>query len=209
MKTVLPPRYRLWIQDRHASFGKLYWFRYAVFFVSVPCMLALPFLYLLWPVDEGIPVLHIIITLIAVGGFVMLLATHFDAKANVRCSQCGGVMKHVRHDYPVNFRRLPLLESMFRYGHVRKMIRGDEGRQYVFCVMRSGQGGRQTCWYRVMQELRTCETCKRYVIIKLHDLVHIGGKRDAIDAYEQDIQRRAERRSRLAARLEGRRGQGR
>ncbi len=201
MKTVLPTRYRHWIQDRHASFGRLYWFRYAVFIVSVPCMLSLPFLYLLWPVDDGIPFVHILTTLIGVGGFVMVVATHFQAKANVRCSKCGAVMKHVRHDYPKRFQHLPLLESMFRYGSIRKVVKGDEGRQYVFCEMRTEHSGRRTYWYRVMQELRTCEACKRYVIIKPHDLVYIGEKRDAVDAYERDMQKRAERRNRLAARL--------
>lgn len=102
-----------------------------------------------------------------------ILSNVFQSKASssqIRCTQCGQNMRHVQHDFP---------------GEVGGpyVIHGENGRVYV---QMQGPGQTPTMvWFRLMQELRVCEECKRYVVLQKQKRIQVGTKRLDVDTYER------------------------
>ena len=103
--------------------------------------------------------------------------------AAILCSHCGKNMQRVQHNYPAE-----LNLGMFASGSV---IYGGNGRKYMQQGS-SGKGGSMR-WYRVMQELRVCKECKRYVVLEERKLILVGAKRADVEAYEARVENQKQR----------------
>jgi len=85
-------------------------------------------------------------------------------------------MKHVQHNYPGRV-DVGLLAGV-------PHINGIDGRQYI----RNGGSKGATRWQSVLQELKVCERCRRYIVIQAMKFVPIGLNRSDVEEYEARLQ---------------------
>lgn len=96
------------------------------------------------------------------------------SSAEIRCSLCKQNMSHVQHDYPDK------PNAGLSAGAFEK--HGADGRRYMMQSV-----GNATQWCRVLQELRVCKQCKRYIVINEAKMVPIGRTKRDVDEYEERL----------------------
>lgn len=116
----------------------------------------------------------VLISIIMLSMILSKVLQNKASTAHIRCSVCNENMQHVQHNYPEN-----PFTGLLSYIEV---IHGADGRIYM-------QNGDSTPrWCQVVQELRICNKCKRYVILKKLKLIQVGTSRRDVEEREQLLQ---------------------
>ncbi len=180
MNRKIAEPYCNWTPDEGAKAAPILVFLRATGVLALCAFTAMPLMGILATRYHSIDVS--LILPIAFGTLFISAIAHCVAKSKastslVRCSRCRQNMKHAQHNFPAK------ANAGFYAGLPH--IEGADGRQYI------QQGGCEStpCWYRVLQELKICEKCKRFVVIQKMKLVPIGENRSNVDEYEARLQR--------------------
>ena len=180
MKDISEP-YCNWTPDEGAKATPILVFIRLSGIVAICAFAAMPLMGLLSKKYPSIDV-SLVFPIAFLACFVSAI-THSIAKSKastspIRCSGCGQNMKHAQHNYPAK------ANAGFFGG--QSLIEGSDGRQYI---LYGGGSKSSPRWHRVLQELKTCTKCRRYVVIQKMKLVQIGVNEKDVHEYESRLQR--------------------
>ena len=125
------------------------------------------------------------------GGFGLLvlaglLKTVVARKATLLCSKCRQPMAYRELNYPSDSRRLAPGTT---YGTMtmQETIAGESGRLYALHADLRHKAKTQAS--RLLQAVRVCERCERFVVTEAMIFRHLGTKRKHIEAAEEEAKK--------------------
>ena len=104
---------------------------------------------------------------------VTVVASSRTRNTTMCCTRCKKEMDYQEVDYPADCVK----------GNHSDVIKGDNDRVYCFA------GGKGGGWMRLMQGVRTCEQCKRFVVVRPLVNKRIAGGRSEVLHYDLGLKR--------------------
>ena len=172
MKENIAEPYCDWTLDEDAKSSSVFLLRAMFSGIAVFSFIASIILY---PVYENVLLFIILFVTFFVSAIVGNIVRSNMASAKVHSSNCRKSMRYVQYNYPVP-------KDHERQNHT-DIIYGENGRVYITAV-----AGSSPAWFRMMQSLRVCDSCKRYVILQKKKLIPVGGERSHVDVHERQQQ---------------------
>lgn len=183
MKT--DPQYKDWTYDEKAerSCTPVKVARYAMFMAAASFLAVLVYGLIIarvYPLYDDIIIALIIISVVSL--YTGIVARAKAVACDIRCSECGKDMDYEEVNCPYD------LISGFC-----TTVRGKHGRVYT-----RSSSSKFDIWYRVMQGIRECKSCKRYIIVNPKLSKEVGKSRAEMKEAEQRAQRIDRARERLS-----------
>lgn len=157
-----------WTEDKRAASHPFFVARKVIYVFFCVLMATLAIVGLLQRSTHSIPYYGIIMrSAMTCMGIILVFSFFFlNRIPTIRCSACGSEMKSIQVDPPPG---------------TPYDMQGQYGR--IYCRVQ-GEGDNHRHWVRLVQELRICATCNRYVVVQKAAHIVIGPSKQNVLEYE-------------------------